>query len=62
MKFSHAAVGHYETTGTQDCVKAGAIQHVPALLDSPNRVSALNITQHSVLISHGQLGNGHNNK
>ncbi len=47
---------------SQDCVKAGAIQHVPALLDSPNRVSALNITQHSVLISHGQLGNGHNNK
>ncbi len=53
MESSHAAVGYNETTGTQDCVRAGAIQHVAALLDSPNCVSALNITQHSVLISHG---------
>lgn len=52
MEPSHAAVGHNETTGTQDYVRVGAIQHVAILLDSSNRVSALNIVLHSILISH----------
>lgn len=52
MESSHAAVGHNETTGTQNYVRVGAIQHVAILLDSANRVSALNIVLHSIVICH----------
>jgi len=49
MESSHAAVGHNETTGTQDFVRVGAIQHVATLFIFPKsclcfkHCSALNI-------------------